>query len=121
MKNRTSSGASTHLFSFLGCCQRIHRDEEKRHLPHQSLVDKVRSEENFQSAFGIFKEDPHGSLFFGLEVTLCFQGVYERILIVVRPSLIRDWNICRHFLFVIFIVLIGIVLDSLVESGEWTG
>jgi len=95
--------------------------EEKRNSPHQSLVDEVRSEENLESTFGIFKEDPHGPFFLGFRVTLRFRGVDERIWIA-SVSPVRDWGVCSHFLLVIVVVVsIGTVWDILVKSWEWTG
>jgi len=95
--------------------------EEKRDLPHQSLINEVRSKENFESAFGIFKESPYCSFFFGLQDTLCFRGIDERIRIAVSPGLIRDWDVSRHFLLVIVVIVIRFVLDPLVERGERAG
>jgi len=80
--------------------------EEKCDPPHQPLIDEVRSEENFERAFGIFEEVPHSSFFFCLYVTFRFRGVGEGIRITVGLGGIRDWGVCRHFLLQIVVVII---------------
>jgi len=123
MRRRTGRAPEHRRIDSLSCdvVSVYFRREEKHDLPHQPLVNEVRSKENLESAFGIFKESPHGSFFLGLWDTLCFRGIDERIRIAVSPGRIRDWDISRHFLLVIVVIVIRFVLDSLVECGERTG